>query len=312
LVVGTSRSGTSLLAHLLHTLGAALPSETVAPGHGNPLGHFEPRALVELNERILAVLGRSWDDPRPIEPAWFRGHAAYPLLKDVVREIERGYGAAPLVLIKDPRLCRLLPLYLMALDVLDIEAREVAASLAERDGMRTDRGELLWLRSVIEAEMESRGCGRVWVSHQDVIDDWPRAAGLIGARLGVEWPRAPEDVAAEVASFHKPRRSPAAMAFDDRVGAQTLSARTWEAIQCGLAGDERAARSRFDAIRGVIQDVDRMFMPYQAARDAEHEAALVASRTAIANMNASTSWRVTAPLRALANRVAARRGARHN
>jgi hypothetical protein len=68
LVVGVSRSGTSVLSRLLHALGAAAPKTVMGAGHGNPMGHWEPQALVTLNDDILAGLGMRWSDPRPKPP----------------------------------------------------------------------------------------------------------------------------------------------------------------------------------------------------------------------------------------------------
>jgi hypothetical protein len=55
LVLGVHRSGTSSLAHLLNVLGAKLPEELLGPGHGNPLGHWEPKRLIQINKAILAA-----------------------------------------------------------------------------------------------------------------------------------------------------------------------------------------------------------------------------------------------------------------
>jgi hypothetical protein len=71
LPLGMHRSGTSLLTYLLHTLGATLPDEVVGPACGNPLGHWEPRNLVTINDEALRAIDRSWDDPRPIDPLSF-------------------------------------------------------------------------------------------------------------------------------------------------------------------------------------------------------------------------------------------------
>ena len=121
LILGVGRSGTSLLTNLLKVLGAALPEELLGAGRGNPLGHWEPRQLLALNEEILGVLGRTWHDPRPIPLSWFRSDAAYDFSKRLTIEIASGYGEAPLIVIKEPRICRLAPLYLDALDVLGIQ-----------------------------------------------------------------------------------------------------------------------------------------------------------------------------------------------
>jgi hypothetical protein len=91
-VLGMSRSGTSLVTHILHTLGARLPADLIGATHGNPLGHWEPRALVAINDAILLKLKRRWDDPRPIPDAWFRGREAYGFLQRIMAEIGSGFS----------------------------------------------------------------------------------------------------------------------------------------------------------------------------------------------------------------------------
>src|ERR1700722_18178452 len=79
LVLGVHRSGTSSLAHLLNVLGATLPEEVMGPACGNPLGHWEPMRLMEINEEILSSIGRSWPDPRPIPAGGFRSKGGCPV-----------------------------------------------------------------------------------------------------------------------------------------------------------------------------------------------------------------------------------------
>ena len=300
LVLGMSRSGTSLTAHVLHALGAALPHDLMGAAHGNPLGHFEPRALVALNDRILESLGRRWDDPRPIPTRWFRSRPAYRFLQRITGQIRQSYGDAPLLVIKDPRLCRLLPLYLDALDVLDIEplvvlqVRPVAAvvqSLADRDGMKPDLAEFLWLRSVIEAEEQSRRCRRVWVSMAGMIADWRTPCGGSPTGLALEWPMERDEAIDEIGPLLKPRLCHGVAPDAGEETMPRFSAATWAAVEHGLAGDEPAARAAFDAVRAALHDLDGTYERYQSA---------------LAAMPDSSSWRLTAPLRALRRMV--RRG----
>jgi hypothetical protein len=277
-VLGMSRSGTSLLSHVLHALGAALPNDLMGADHGNPLGHFEPNGVVALNERILQAVDRAWNDPRPLPPRWFRSREAYLFLHEVTEQIEASYGDAALLVLKDPRLCRLLPLYLDALDVLDIEPlvilqvrpmEEVVQSLADRDEMQPDMAEFLWLRSVVEAEWHSRDCRRVWVSMGEVLADWPGTVRRVADGLRLEWPEA---TLTEIGSLLKPRwrhhvGGPAA-----GVGGRRLSAAAWAAVENGLSGDEPAARTGFDVVRGALQDLDRMYAPVLATQAERHVA----------------------------------------
>jgi hypothetical protein len=272
LVLGMSRSGTSVLTHVLHALGAALPRDLMGAAHGNPLGHFEPRELVALNDRILESIDRRWNDPRPIAPQWFRSRAAFQFLRAVTTQLRQSYGEAPLLVLKDPRLCRLLPLYLDALDTLDVEPlvilqvramQEVVQSLVERDGMQPDLAEFLWLRSVVEAEWQSRDCRRVWVSMAEILADWPGTTRRIADSLRLEWP---VSAMTEIGSLLKPRqRHHIAPSVYDPAGVRRFSTAAWAAIEHGLAGEEHAARAGFDTVRNALQDFDRMYQPALAA-----------------------------------------------
>ncbi len=293
LVLGMSRSGTSLLTHVLHALGAALPRDLMGPGQGNPLGHFEPRGLVALNDRILENLDLRWDDPRAIPAHWFRSRQAYVFLEQIAGQLRQSYGEAPLLVIKDPRLCRLLPLYLDALDVLDIEplvilqvrpVAEVVRSLVDRDGMQPGRAEFLWLRSVIEAEWQSRNCRRVWVSMAEMVADWPNAISRITDGLRLEWPMDLITATGRIASLLKPRLYHRLEPMPGAGDRRRSCAMVWAAAEHGLAGDDPAARAAFDAVRDPLYDLDRMYEPHLLALQA---------------MRASWSWRLTAPLRRL-------------
>jgi hypothetical protein len=297
LVLGMSRSGTSLLTHVLHTLGAALPHDLMGAGHGNPLGHFEPQRLVALNDCILRSLDRRWDDPRPIPPRWFRSRPAYQFLERIVAQIRDSYGDAPLLVIKDPRLCRLLPLYLDALDVLDIEplvilqlrpVAEVVQSLADRDGMEPGVSEFLWLRSVIEAEWQSRNCRRVWIAMAEMVADWPDTVNRIADGLRLHWPVDLERAGDEIATLLKPRLCHRVAAMPPEDDVQRFCTAAWTAAEHGRAGNEPAARAAFDVVRCALHDLDRLYQPYLSA---------------LAAVQGSLSWRLTAPLRALGRAV---------
>jgi hypothetical protein len=101
------RTGTSALSRLLNVLGAELPEQLVGPERDNPLGHWEPLRLVKLDDEMLAAIGRHWDDPQPIPRRWFRSQAAYLFQQRLADAIASAYGDAALILIKNPRICRL-------------------------------------------------------------------------------------------------------------------------------------------------------------------------------------------------------------
>ena len=282
-VLGMSRSGTSLLAHVLHVLGATLPNDMLGAGPGNPLGHFEPRMLMELNDEILASLDRRWDDPRPLPARWFRSPQAYTFMRRIADQIRCDYGDAPILVIKDPRLCRLAPLYFEALDVLDIEplvvlqmrpVAEVVRSLADRDGMPPGLVEFLWLRSVVEAEAHSRSCRRVWSSMGGIMADWPDVVRRITDGLDLEWPMERHEATGEIGPLLKPRLYHGAAPEPFQATLPRLSTATWAAVEQGLAGEEAAARASFDAVRAVLGDLDQMHVYYPPAVAPVHRSLL--------------------------------------
>jgi hypothetical protein len=273
LVLGVARSGTSLLAHILNILGVILPEQLLGAGVGNPFGHWEPMRLLKLNEEILSVLGRTWHDPRPIPPGWFRSREAYGFQERITEEILSLYGDAPLILIKEPRICRLAPLYLDALDVLGIRPMvilpirhpvEVMNSICWRDGGDMRSHELRWLRHLIESEEASRNCVRVWTSFDGLLENWQTTIESVALGLGITWPNEPKKVSAEVAHIVRRRHRHFQIAKDAaHLPVGPLTSRAWQGALSALKGDEAFARALFDEIRTVMYELDRLSLPEQ-------------------------------------------------
>jgi hypothetical protein len=307
LVVGMSRSGTSLITHILHTLGATLPPDLIGPDRGNPFGHWEPRVLVEINNQILAHLGLAWDDPRPLPGSWFRSREAHAFTLRIMAQIEQDYAGSRLALIKDPRLCRLLPLYGEALDMLDVEATvvlqvrpvaQIARSLVERDGICPVLGALLWLRSVTEAEWHSRHHRRIWLGFAQVTTDWRDSVRRVAQQFDLTWPVRPADAAGRVAALLRPRSRDAKWIESNTELLALPFIRAQDAIEAGIAGDELAAQAGFDVVRASLDDADRLYTPIIMDLMRRNATELQAIRR-------STCWRLTAPLRVLKQYAAA-------
>lgn len=83
-VLGMHRSGTSALTRLLHTAGADAGGRLLGASAGNELGHWEDAFVVETNERLLAALGRRWDDVRPLPAGWLQDESAVAARRDII------------------------------------------------------------------------------------------------------------------------------------------------------------------------------------------------------------------------------------
>jgi hypothetical protein len=192
------RSGTSALTRLVHLQGAVLPATLMPPQADNPDGFWESLPVVEFNNRLLQEVGRAWDDPRPIDWAWWTRPAQRRRWIDEARQLLlREFPEGELIVLKDPRIGRLLPVWLEACEeagfapVVLLCCRnplEVAASLAQRNGLDTRQATLLWLGYMLDAEAASRGLPRALVPFADLLDDWRVPLAQAYEAIGLEPP----------------------------------------------------------------------------------------------------------------------------
>ena len=151
-VTGCHRSGTSLLASLIHGLVTGQDPRN-RPGDlelklENPLGFFESELLVEINDTLLQAIGCQWDRPPLLPVRWDQP----PLLDALQHHRSRlsSYALDSAWVDKDPRLCITYPAYLhillrrVPLVVALREPLAVAASLHARNGYSLNRGLVLW------------------------------------------------------------------------------------------------------------------------------------------------------------------------
>lgn len=194
LVLGMHRSGTSAVTRTLTLMGAQVPGTLMEPVPGeNPLGFWESREIVESHDRFLAAAGSCWDDMRPLPARAFRGRPARVCKDELTLILEKALAESPLLAVKDPRLCRLLPLWGPVLHGLGVESRavlplrnplEVAHSLKTRNGIERERALAMWLVHSLVAERESRGMIRHVAPYGAFLDSPREAVAEMAARLG--------------------------------------------------------------------------------------------------------------------------------
>lgn len=192
LILGMHRSGTSAVTRLLNLSGVYLGSNLMPAGDDNPLGFWEHAEAVDINEKLMSDLGMSWDDVRPMPEGWLDSLPAKQAAEKIAALVRREFSGQMLWGLKDPRLCRLAPLWIRELQHLGIEPRvllvnrdpvEIAQSLYKRNQMPTAVGELLWMLHMREAEMASRSLPRSFVEYQRVLQAWQVELERIGSDL---------------------------------------------------------------------------------------------------------------------------------
>jgi GT2 family glycosyltransferase len=210
-VLGMHRSGTSALARVLNLCGAFLPAKLVPPNLGaNAKGFWEPEEVVDLNERCLGQLGGAWNRVAFSLPG--AGELVDEFVSDARALLASEYGDQETILIKDPRICVLAPLWHRALlsagyrPVYVVSVRnpmEVAQSLHARGDMTVAEGLSLWLTYMRRVAEFADVCPDVMhVRFTDLLDDWRKVVGRIAERLDV--PLVVDARAEEVDRFLEP------------------------------------------------------------------------------------------------------------
>ncbi|WP_162163033.1 sulfotransferase family protein [Roseivivax marinus] len=183
LVLGMHRSGTSVLSGVLSRLDCVMPATPIGAEPENPKGFYESRLVARLNDAILSSSDSAWTDWTAFSKDWYEGRGYERYLPKAVSLIETEFGGGSPIVLKDPRICRLVPFWLAALDRAGYAVRivlthrsseEVRQSLSRRNNIDPAYGRLLWLRHVLDAEYDSRGLSRTFVGYDRLLSDWRR------------------------------------------------------------------------------------------------------------------------------------------
>lgn len=210
LVLGMHRSGTSSLAGTLIRLGAKAPKSLLPATTGNERGYFESVPVMRLNNEILRSAGSAWDDWSAFNAGWLTSPAASEFAEKASMAIDDEFGSTHLFVLKDPRICRMAPFWLRVLEQTGYDVRvampvrspiEVAQSLRRRNGFPISKGLLLWLRHVLDAEVESRERPRAVLMWSDFLADWSLAMSRAGEQMGLSWPRLSRQSSAEIDNY---------------------------------------------------------------------------------------------------------------
>ena len=110
-VLGMHRSGTSALTRILSLLGADLPSTLLEPGDDNPTGFWESLKLMQIHDEILQSLGLTWHAIDVVDPNWHATQAGQTFRKRLLEYLRTDFADSSLFVLKDPRMCRLVPLW---------------------------------------------------------------------------------------------------------------------------------------------------------------------------------------------------------
>ena len=277
-IAGMHRSGTSATSGVCEILGCTVPGEVVPAADDNPRGFFENRRFVEFNDSLLARLGSAYDDPNFISASDIRAAIELGAVDTLGALLEVELRLTQFPVIKDPRICRLLPIWKAALERIGYEILiahpirhpiEVASSLQKRNSFSQTQGLLLWLDHVLSSEMYSRDKRRSFFKYDELMADWRTVALKIAADLKFSWPHSPHRVEDQVDGFlaselRHHRAEASSFSLDSPL--HVLCSRVWEACN-GLvqSASHGSAVREFEDVRNIFQDSQAIYAGYVAS-----------------------------------------------
>ena len=256
LVLGMHRSGTSALTGMLSQAGLDAPVDMNAPDLINPRGYWESVGLNTLNNEMFTSLGCDWSNPS-LPEGWQDSEEAQQWRRNLLAHLQIAFGSAKAPVLKDPRLCVLMPGLLPWLEcgcvrwLILLPLRhplEVAQSLEAVQDVPMPQGILLWLQYVLSAERFSRNHVRRILSFEDLINNPTRILEQILLLLdpGTLKPDHGEAASFVTAELYRQRRQDLATILRERTSvvatSRNLAIRLYELMLSEEETDPRTTR----------------------------------------------------------------------
>lgn len=335
-ILGAGRSGTSALTRAFVSAGffAGSEDELLGANPSNPVGHYELLSVLRTNEQLLERLGSR----APLRDAQQAIRTEIePELRSLLDELIEKAGGAPVVL-KEPRINRLLPLWGPVIDgtlhpVMAVrDPLEVARSITHHYGTPVGHAMALWEAQITFALEWLNGRAVTIAPFRQLMADPRLAARIVRDAMPHLNPSHADRVGSEDASTAlQPdlrTQSAADNAHDEHLTRR--QAELWRYLESLPVGDAVISapvsfrEPSAGASAGVLAEDERMQLI--GARDAissaytdslarqteleerfseSHRAALRAAQgeerslRELERVKASISWRITAPVRRL-------------
>lgn len=209
-VLGMHRSGTSAFTGILNLLGINLGTQMLETQPDNPKGFFENKYVVLANDCVLETLNTSWDDTFPFPTDWRNRFEGSQLLEDIRSFLRTEIVDGQLSALKDPRLCKLLPLWLPLFESENITPHiallirnplEIADSLNRRNNFSTEKSLILWMQHMIDAERNTRHLPRGFVKFESLLAQTQQSIEQVFKSACLESPRFSAGNSKELSQF---------------------------------------------------------------------------------------------------------------
>lgn len=176
-VLGMHRSGTSVVTHLLHQMGAYFGKieDELRPSGENPKGFWERNDVLEINESILKSF--------PGNQSWYRisqidslGHELEPDLDKRIKDLISTLDKKSIWVVKDPRFCFTFRYWVKHLSdpVVVFAYRSplaVAKSLRNRNNFPLEYSKALCLEYILAALKVTKDYSIIPIEYEKLVED---------------------------------------------------------------------------------------------------------------------------------------------
>ena len=313
LVCGMHRCGTSAVTRVINLLGADIARDLIPAQLDNVRGHWESAAVMAINDDLLSSIGTPGDpfDPLLLPHNWQTTKQAQRAKRRLMDLIEIQFADSSLFVVKDPRISRLLPLWIDVLQALNIDVvvvipfrnpLEVAASLAQRDAVSLPKTLLLYLQSYLETEYASRSRPRMFIRYDALVGNWCLFQNQLNELFGKQFSPPTTAIKAEIDAFltadlyhHRLSREQLVTHPDVPPIVVKIYDQMCEAAD---TGDDLSVRTSFDRLRRSCEEAARLYRGFVLEERRALRTSAASERRALKEeFERSISWRVTAPLR---------------
>jgi hypothetical protein len=345
-VLSVGRSGSSLATRALNLLGVHLgaDSELLPPSEQNELGFWEHEEIYRINEGILEMFGGSWYRAPELPLGWVQDRRLDELRERAI-QVCAALASSPAARwgFKDPRTVVLLPFWRQLVGRMDyvICVRRPQAVIRSVENTRLPGAERratakLWLNRNATALAETVSERRTFIFYEDWFEDAHAVVeklatfiasegvddlGAVASAFRPELRRAdtdetllPEGEIPELSAMYEQLRLIAAR-DDPAPEVRARQARVAQVLAQGygvretlrkavLESQEKAAvfRAETESLREHATALER--------EQRELRAELSRNQAWLDGIHGSTSWRMTAPLRAAKRRLGPTQGSR--
>ena len=180
-ILGMHRSGTSAIIGILNILGIEIGSDLLPAQKDNPKGFFENKRVVDINDKIFKSMNSSWESLFALPENWWKQESILNTYsEEIINIVKTEFINTDIFAIKDPRLCKLFPLWKKIFNELGIETYcviplrhplEVAFSLEKRNNFSIEKSLLLWISYILDAEKHTRNIPRLFITFNTLLKD---------------------------------------------------------------------------------------------------------------------------------------------